>query len=232
MILTLEEGQAQGVEQISEKYEPDQAANSNPVPFCFGKDSTAVQNAGSKSFSINNLEHLVSEPRSPLGNRKNRQSRRPKMPKTRSSDQAGEEPQLDLALINERFVQSESSTQELRDRMNQYDNKLDEMMKMLRKALSDKQPEIGEGSNSAPRNPAREEGGRNKKGQESPHKGQEDDFYEDTRRGRNTRNPDNSSKYQRVNLPRMDFPAFDGNDPEDWLDNCEYYFDMFQIEED
>lgn len=76
----------------------------------------------------------------PLGNRKNRQSRRPKMPKTRSSDQAGEEPQLDLALINERFVQSESSTQELRDRMNKYDNKLDEMMKMLRKALSDKQP--------------------------------------------------------------------------------------------
>lgn len=62
------------------------------------------------------------------------------MPKTRSSDQAGEEPQLDLALINERFVQSESSTQELRDRMNKYDNKLDEMMKMLRKALSDKQP--------------------------------------------------------------------------------------------
>lgn len=35
-----------------------------------------------------------------------------------------------------------------------------------------------------------------------------------------------------MNLPRKDFPAFDGNDPEDWLDNCEYYFDMFQISED
>ncbi|KAJ4789708.1 polyprotein [Rhynchospora pubera] len=32
-----------------------------------------------------------------------------------------------------------------------------------------------------------------------------------------------------VQLPRTDFPTFDGNDPADWLLKSEYYFDIYQI---
>ncbi|KAJ3707248.1 hypothetical protein LUZ61_010953 [Rhynchospora tenuis] len=35
-----------------------------------------------------------------------------------------------------------------------------------------------------------------------------------------------------VDLPKSDFPVFDGTDPSDWLMKCYYYFDIYQIPPD
>ncbi|KAJ4817820.1 polyprotein [Rhynchospora pubera] len=32
-----------------------------------------------------------------------------------------------------------------------------------------------------------------------------------------------------IQLPKLDFPTFDGRDPSDWVMKCEYYFDIYQI---
>ena len=37
---------------------------------------------------------------------------------------------------------------------------------------------------------------------------------------------------QKVFLPRIDFPSFDGKNPVDWLEECKFYFEAYQIPED
>ncbi|KAJ4756090.1 polyprotein [Rhynchospora pubera] len=36
----------------------------------------------------------------------------------------------------------------------------------------------------------------------------------------------------RINLPKLEFPKFNGTDPVIWKTNCEFYFDMYQIPEE
>jgi hypothetical protein len=48
---------------------------------------------------------------------------------------------------------------------------------------------------------------------------------------RESRNQTVSDLVPRINLPRSDFPIFEGDDPTDWVAKCQYFFDLYQVSE-
>ncbi|KAJ4802668.1 polyprotein [Rhynchospora pubera] len=54
---------------------------------------------------------------------------------------------------------------------------------------------------------------------------------EGSTRGKDTRGFDNNFQGYRVNLPKLDFPSFDGTDILTWVEDSEFYFEVFQTPE-
>lgn len=164
--------------------------------------------------------------------------------KTRSTAPT-DEVLIDLATLNDRFNQSESSQREVGNRVSQLENQmnsaahqlatntqqlaansqqLDEIMRVLKSRFPDPNPEMGETSNTGAKQWGRDRGLGTRR--DDPFRTGPEEVLFDSRRGRDERHGDNP--HQRCNLPRLYFPSFDGSDPADWVENCEFYFEMFQ----
>ncbi|KAJ4784848.1 polyprotein [Rhynchospora pubera] len=50
-------------------------------------------------------------------------------------------------------------------------------------------------------------------------------------RPRNNHRPENDRRAPPTLLPKIEFPSFDGEDPVNWVMECNYYFDMYQVAE-
>jgi hypothetical protein len=53
----------------------------------------------------------------------------------------------------------------------------------------------------------------------------------DDLRSKKGRHNDFNTPQPKFNLPRMDFPSFNGEHPIEWIKNCESYFEVFQVPE-
>ncbi|XP_078182382.1 uncharacterized protein LOC144575983 [Carex rostrata] len=57
------------------------------------------------------------------------------------------------------------------------------------------------------------------------------DENEDPQAGKNKNKGDSNPQNQRCYIPRLDFSVFDGEDPVDWIEECDQYFELYQIPE-
>ena len=132
---------------------------------------------------------------------------------------------MDLAMLNDKLArfarESESSLQaslQARDeRIDKVEGKIDALTEMFKEYITSKRTDDAEGSNSARR--PHPDGPR---GRESSHLHEYEEVLD--RGDRTNRYQDFNNQNQKVFLPRMDFPTFEGDNPVDWLENCDFYF--------
>lgn len=145
--------------------------------------------------------------------------------RTRSSASLDEEYQHDLESLNERIAKleskSESSQKELRSKI---DDNHSKVMRVLEVLMERTHNETGDHSGAA------HNGNRQSKPPPEPSENEFDDTEEppaDKHKGKGEANYQNQKCY----IPRLDFPIFDGEDPVDWIEECEQYFELYQIPE-
>lgn len=193
-----------------------------------------------------------------LGRSKKVEVRATVMAKSRNSESQHQELQLEIAAINDKFGKSESSQREMYDRLGTLENKmevttqqlaatnqqLEEVTRLLKLQLVNQQSGGAETSNSM-HNPRAEDQEPRTRRETVPQTGggarprivQEplrnpivlEEGLDEPRRGRDARFQD--PNFQRINMPRMDFPTFSGEHPADWVEDCQFYFEAFQTPE-
>lgn len=144
-----------------------------------------------------------------------------------------EEVRSDLALITDRILQSETVHQELGARVERMEEKLadtsqnmEQMMKMMQTMLDRQSLEFGDTSGSANRRPGKE-----RVRNPDPTRIRVEEVFPEQPVIKEGKHGDHQGSYPRVNMPRVDFPSFNGEDPIEWVEEAEFYFEMYQTPE-
>ncbi|XP_078181502.1 uncharacterized protein LOC144575281 [Carex rostrata] len=156
--------------------------------------------------------------------------KRPMAGRTRSSATGDEDDHLELTDITERVARMESKSEasqrelskaqrDLAGRLEANEVKMDRMTKMLETIMLSKNWEKGE--NSA--NTTRPNEDKAKKGSEKLINLEKEDDSKIDQQG------EFNSQIQKFFLPRMDFPSFNGERAVEWIEDCEQFFELYQV---
>ncbi|KAJ4772249.1 polyprotein [Rhynchospora pubera] len=145
-------------------------------------------------------------------------------PKPSTSTQPSEELQLAVQQLNDRLSQ-EISQNNARFAQQQADNntKIDELRAMMEQLLK----QGGQGPSSGDHNST----GFGRPPPPPPHTPIRNPQFNSASSGGEENKFTHRLVDQRINLPRTDFPSFDGSNPIAWRSKCENYFSIFQIPE-